>query len=411
MIQPNFAVQNFSDTSVSYKIKTITGTSAGSSSQVETPFYPIVENENNVLVEPMAIYNNLNNVSTLKDVPSLVFSVSMSSSNSCLSPIIDTDRMSAILINNTFDDPSEDTTNNEELDVNPIISNQEYGFCGVVSGCETLKGVKVTEEQHTVTVSNPEIEGGKVAEVSLTRNSEGVVTSVEVNESGYGYTKAPIITVVDNGTTKTYTADYTQKCIYTENVDNIVSARECREGEFVEIRYERGNNVFAKVEDVVTDENVLFIFTDTDLSGMTVEKDSVIVRRAAFIDETAPVGGTVLAKYITKPISFANSCNYLRIMMAMCVPQSSNVDVYYKAYQNGGSKQYDDVSWVLVNPTNGIKKVEIGSDVFTDVEYDVEYKDGENIPSFDVVAVKVVFRGTNTSAVPKIKDLRIIACE
>ena len=39
----------------------------------------------------------------------------------------------------------------------------------------------------------------------------------------------------------------------------------------------------------------------------------------------------------------------------------------------------------------------------------VEY-DAEETGSFDMIAVKVVFRSNNTCAVPMIKDFRVIAC-
>lgn len=241
LIQPNFTAQNFSDTSMTYKLKTVYGTSSGSSTQESTDFYQIVENESNELITPMAIYSDVNRLKSKKNEPSLIFSVDMSSSNSCLTPVIDTDRMSAILVNNIINKPKE-----------------------------------------------------------------------------------------------------------------------------------------------------------TDI----------------VVPETNPTGGSIIAKYITKPVSLAYACNYIRIMMAMCVPQTSDVEVYYKTYQNGGGKQYEDVEWKLATPTESIKRVEIGSDIFTDVEYNVEYDENDkSVPSFDVIAVKVVFIGSNSCAVPKIKDLRIIACD
>ena len=42
---------------------------------------------------------------------------------------------------------------------------------------------------------------------------------------------------------------------------------------------------------------------------------------------------------------------------------------------------------------------------FVDVEYDQL-----NLPAFDAVVVKLVFKGANTAQVPRVKDLRIIAC-
>ena len=94
-----------------------------------------------------------------------------------------------------------------------------------------------------------------------------------------------------------------------------------------------------------------------------------------------------------------------KIMFAACTPSGSAIDTYYKAYNASQQKSYNDIPWTKVNPTNDIPKVEIGSSTFTDVEYDAT-----ETGSFDMIAVKVVFRSTNTCAVPMIKDFRVIAC-
>jgi hypothetical protein len=40
-----------------------------------------------------------------------------------------------------------------------------------------------------------------------------------------------------------------------------------------------------------------------------------------------------------------------------------------------------------------------------DVEYDLR-----DLDAFDGVVVKLVFKGANTAQVPRVKDLRVIAC-
>ena len=95
----------------------------------------------------------------------------------------------------------------------------------------------------------------------------------------------------------------------------------------------------------------------------------------------------------------------IRVMFAASVPNQAAVDVYYKSYINGGSDQYDDVIWTLMEQSNTINT---GSTAETDQFVDYEYT-AENVPAFDVVAVKIVFRGTSSSQIAKVRDFRVLA--
>jgi hypothetical protein len=79
--------------------------------------------------------------------------------------------------------------------------------------------------------------------------------------------------------------------------------------------------------------------------------------------------------------------------------------VYYKTSPVGSTLDFDRINWTLSNPDTAIVKVQNGDTTFIDVDYSEE-----NLPQFDVIAVKIVMQSTNSSAIPKIKDLRIIAC-
>ena len=52
-----------------------------------------------------------------------------------------------------------------------------------------------------------------------------------------------------------------------------------------------------------------------------------------------------------------------------------------------------------------IGSASIGSDTFYDVDYTAT-----NLTAFTKLSVKLVMQSTNTAAVPRAKDLRIIAC-
>ena len=340
VIHPSIVYQSFSDTTLQCSLETVTGTSSRSTTQNEVNVVGVVDNDNNVLLEPMAIYDQYNRDYTTKQ-PSIVLNVSFTSTNSCLSPIIDSERLGAILINNLIDKPDHLEVNNSELD-DQIVTNSD------VFHIDRETGELVSND---ASFNNLSI--GKIIKLNNVVDEDGVV--VEIGD-------VLITDIVNN--------------------DGTIRVQTNKQGQLK--------------KHVVREETAVGKNDGTQLVLSTL-----------YTDECAPLGGTAHAKYITKPISLSNTCTYLRVMFAGCVPNTSDIEVYYKAYQAGGTYQYEDVKWTKLdsNEKQPFKKVEIGSEVFTDVMFVKE-----NLPSFDVVAVKIVFLGENSSAVPMIKDLRVIAC-
>jgi hypothetical protein len=106
---------NFSGTNTSYSLKTTSGKSINGS---ETPyitdsvFTQITNNENIYLPHTAIIANAINASTNMSNNPSIYMQVTMQSSNSALSPVIDMSRVSTALIRNKVNSP---TTNNETV--------------------------------------------------------------------------------------------------------------------------------------------------------------------------------------------------------------------------------------------------------------------------------------------------------
>ena len=139
--------------------------------------------------------------------------------------------------------------------------------------------------------------------------------------------------------------------------------------------------------------------SEAAISGTTVKL------RTLFVDEIAPVGSSSVNKYVTKAITLSNPSNFFRIKYAGNIPQQADVLVYYKTSPVGSTLDFDRINWTLSDPDAPIVKVQNGDDTFIDVDYSEE-----SLSQFDVIAVKIVMQSTNSSAIPRIKDLRIIAC-
>lgn len=143
---------------------------------------------------------------------------------------------------------------------------------------------------------------------------------------------------------------------------------------------------------------------DVTVSGTFVGKaaglDTItIVSKDRFIDEMANQSSTY-SKYMTKKVNIKNISTFLKIQFAANVPAASDVLVYYKTSL---ASEVSSVNFVQATPDKDIVKSADGQ------LYDVTYSISDITP-FDTVIVKLIFRSSNSSEVPTIKDLRIVAC-
>jgi hypothetical protein len=112
LIRPSIQNVTVSGTSISASIRTITGTSIDGNEipYIDNGFETISINSTNYLDSPRIICSRVNEVEKLGDLPgsrSFNMRVILSSSDTRLSPIIDTQRVSAILISNRINNPVE----------------------------------------------------------------------------------------------------------------------------------------------------------------------------------------------------------------------------------------------------------------------------------------------------------------
>ena len=112
-----------------------------------------------------------------------------------------------------------------------------------------------------------------------------------------------------------------------------------------------------------------------------------------------------MSKYVSKDIKVTNPSTFIRIRVALNVPSEADVLMYYKINAVGGVNTFDKTNWTLFEPDSTLIKVENGNETFTDTDYSIS-----DLPLFDSITIKIVMNSTNSSAVPRVKDLRIIVC-
>jgi len=136
------------------------------------------------------------------------------------------------------------------------------------------------------------------------------------------------------------------------------------------------------------------------LSGTDTGKNNV----ENFLDETAPTGGSALAKYITRKVTLAQSSVGLRIIFAANRPDGSEIEVYHKTQEAGADAPFGGLNWVQATIDTVVPSTDDPTQ-FNDYEYTVDLTSSP----FQIVAIKVVFKSQSSTHVPRIKDFRVIA--
>ena len=144
------------------------------------------------------------------------------------------------------------------------------------------------------------------------------------------------------------------------------------------------------------------------LSGITFTSEAAaagtsVSIRTLFFDEITPVGSSSFSKYVSKDIQLVNQSTYIRAMLSANIPSESDVLVYYKTAAAG--TDLTKVNWTLLPASSTVTKVTVGDPAFYDINYSVT-----GLAQFDLMKIKIVLKSTNSSAIPRVKDLQIIAC-
>jgi hypothetical protein len=123
-----------------------------------------------------------------------------------------------------------------------------------------------------------------------------------------------------------------------------------------------------------------------------------------YVDELTPKIGSSLSKYITKKVKLTTPGTGLYASFDLNCPPEATVNVYYKVAKSSDAILFELQSWKLSVPDaltipKSQDPTSFQQVVFTE----------EKLDEFDTVQVKVVFTSTNSSAVPRIQNLKVIA--
>ena len=407
VLQPSLQIQNFSDTKADFYLKTTSGRSVDGG---ETPytsdsgFSPALLGDNNYFDSPRVIASADNS-----NVKTMTMNVEISSTNDALSPVIDTARMSAVAISNRMNAPTEGNINVDPLDIVSLFTGATgaFYFSGKVASVPvTNPGSGYTAA--TVSFSAPTVSGGRTATGRVVITN-GTIERIIITDPGTGYITVPTATF--SGTAGTGATLGTVVMTTNDIVSNVTAVRNLMKtisvGKYINVSgaTTTSNSGDKLVTGYVDDGSLGIVTVNGSFTKEGSATGTTVKLKNLFIDDISPVGSSSYNKYVSKIITLEQDSTFMKIKFAANVPAEADVAVYYKTSPNGDTLNMDTVNWVLADPVKPLVKVENGDPTFYDVEYDVE-----NLTPFDAMQVKLVMKSTNSSAVPLIKDLRIIAC-
>jgi hypothetical protein len=143
---------------------------------------------------------------------------------------------------------------------------------------------------------------------------------------------------------------------------------------------------------------------------------------ALYNGEDKKSGGNSDVRYITRRVTLADGFDSgdLRVYLTAYKPSGSNVHVYYKILSKSDPDAFTDKNYQLMTQLGNPNFVSTGYFDFRELKFapgengvpdnSVSYdSDITSYSSFRTFAIKVVLRGTSTTDVPKVKDIRVIA--
>jgi len=121
------------------------------------------------------------------------------------------------------------------------------------------------------------------------------------------------------------------------------------------------------------------------------------------IDETGAYDNSSAARHITSPVVLAQEAVGMQVLISANVPLTAAYDVYYRTAVDG--ENLYEQTWVAQSASSPVPKDD-NPQVYRETEFLAGGTEGTLSP-FTQAQIKIVMHSTNSSLVPKFRDLRI----
>jgi hypothetical protein len=142
-----------------------------------------------------------------------------------------------------------------------------------------------------------------------------------------------------------------------------------------------------------------------------------VINNLTTLETELPAGGDADARYITRTVTLADGFDAqdLTVYLSMNRRAGTNVTCYYKVLSQYDVDSFEDKLWKVMQQTSNLNTISTDPEEFVEYQFDpigadVYYSGGgANFTSYKTFAVKIVMTSSNTTVIPRVKDLRVIA--
>ena len=378
---------------------------------------------------------------TLNDIDrSLEYKLTLSSSISYLSPVIDLSSCSVKAVSNRIENASgkEDRFGRRDQ---IITFNQVYQFNLAGAGVEIqndqpIKGVAskavgviAKVEGSTVWVR---LKTSTIFQIGETVNlgSQPGLTSVTIdtNPSQVFFEIADAATIIARNPSnilQTYDNIITGKSVIWNNKTQQLTLRIDSQpidndftGRIVDsATFNRNADVNDQLTDIFRVGDIIKYPNQEDEDARLLEIGNIEYTNGFdFVAENTSKNGSAIAKYITKEIVITNPAVAIDVHLTANAKDISNIEVLYKYKRASSQENLDDVDWIYFNgngqpdsleiatPENSISSIVEKQSSYQDLTYSVS-----DLPEFSSFAIKIVLKSVDPAYVPKIQDIRAVA--
>jgi hypothetical protein len=191
-----------------------------------------------------------------------------------------------------------------------------------------------------------------------------------------------------------------------------------------------GANAYAVAN--VTTGNITSIVVDVGGTGYTTSPTITIsappvtggntTSVVAYNGEDKKTGGNSVTRYMTRRVTLNDGFDSgdLRVYLTGYKPSGSNIYIYYKLLSRSDSDTFESKNYQLMTEIgngnfvsqtkNDYRELVFAPGITGVANNSVSYTtDASTFKSFKTFSIKIVMSGTNTTNVPKIRDIRAIA--
>ena len=444
-LYPQVSYLSFTGTTLNTEVKTtdivpVDSSTTNYTSYSQTDYEKTFLNEPHYFTNQKVIASDINE--TLNDLSdSLKYKMTLSSTVSHLSPIIDLSSATVKTVTNRIENAKgqEDRFGRRDqvIEFYPVYQFNLAGNGGTeLQADQTIKGL-TTKTTGTIARVNGNVVYVRVKTSQFFQKGELVTLGNQLGLTNVSVDSNPTQVLVDIDDAATIVARNPN--VMLETYDNIITGKATiwnSQTQKLTLRVDVNpinDNFTDRIIDnvlynrnAVTTDQIADIFRVGDFVKYPNQPDEekaylevgkvTYTNGLDFVAEDTSKNGSAAAKYVTKEVSITNPATAIDVHLLANVKDISNLEVFYKFKKASSQENFDDIDWIYFNEKGEPDTYEIATSENTIsgiVEKQSAYQDLKysvaNLPEYSSFAIKIVMKGVDPAYVPKVQDIRAVA--